>query len=102
MGFSLGWSILIWFLIVVIVFVIARKQYIAMWDAFVLAILFGYLFLIIFVPFGSVYAGVNVMSNPWTYFYITVSVLSPLILAIYIVRNALRNKSKRNSIFKRD
>jgi hypothetical protein len=98
MGLSLTWSLLIWLIVVLVAYVIARKRYIEMWDAAVLAILFGYLFMLLFVPFGAVYARDN-LSNPWIFVYITISVLSPLLLAVYIFQNALKHRSKNNTLF---
>ena len=93
---NLGWSLLVWALVFLIVLLVSRKAYLTWWNAFILATLFGFLFLLIFMPFGSVYD----KSNPWVVIYLIIMVLSPLVLAIYVIRSAIHTKSTSNSLMK--
>jgi len=95
MTVSLGWGLLIWLIIVLFIFVIARKLYITLVNSFMLAILFGLLFLLIFVPFSTGYD----RTDPWLVIYITVLIISPVILAIYIVKTAVTGKTDNNKLF---
>lgn len=92
----IGWSLLVWLIIILVTYVLCRKFYILPWDSLVLSVLFGYVFLLIFAPFGSVYD----RTNPWLIMYILVVVTSPFILAVYIIQNAIKHKSSTNGVFK--
>ena len=98
MGLSLTWSISIWAIVVIITYVVARKQRIMVWDSIILAILLGYLFLLLFAPFGAMY--IKYGMSPWIFIYVTISVLSPLLLAVYIFRNAIRHRSKSTNLIR--
>lgn len=89
-------ALLIWVIIVVVTYIIAKKSYIYSWESFVLAILFGYLFLLIFSPWKEVYD----RNNPWLIIYIGISVISPIILAVYVVKTTIVHKSKTNNLFR--
>lgn len=90
----LGWSLFIWLVIVLLAYIISRKSYVTPRASLVLAVLFGYIYLLIFVPFGSVYD----RNNPWMIPYLIVMIISPLILAVFIVRAAIRSKDTKNAL----
>ena len=94
MAISLGWSIFVWLLVLLAVYGIARYFYVKPWDSLVLAILMGYLFLLVFVPFGSAYS----RSDPWVALYIVIAVTSPLVLAVYIILCASSNRAVDNGV----
>lgn len=93
---NIGWSLLVWAIVFTVVLLVSRKAYLTWWNAFIMATLFGFLFLLIFMPFGSVYD----KTNPWIVLYLVIMVISPLILAIFIIRCTLKNKSSSNSLTK--
>ena len=94
MTIPIAWALLIWIIVVISTFIISKKLYIATWESFILAILFGYVFIIIFVPFRLNFDNENL----WIIGYVIVTVMSPLLLAVYIINNAIKAKVQTNSI----
>ena len=91
---DLGWALLIWLVVAVIVFVIARNYKIRAWSAFALALLVASIVLGIVRPANTVAWGAN-QNAGLAGLYWLIMFLTPLILIIYIVSKAVTDTEGR-------
>ena len=93
---ELPWGLLIWLLILIGVYLLARKMYIPFRNAFVIALLFAYTYLLIVMPFANYETKLDI----WTVLYLIIAIVSPLVLAVYILFVATSRRVDDNSMFK--
>ena len=88
---ELGWALLIWLVVALIVFFAARYYRIAMWSAFVLALLVAGIVLAIVYPVTGMPTGLT-GGNGLQSVYWLILFLSSLIFVIYIVQKAVTDR----------
>ena len=93
---ELPWGLLIWLLILIGVYLIARKMYIPYRNAFIVALLLAYTYLLIVMPFANYETKLDI----WTVLYLLIAVISPLVLAVYILFVATSTRVNDNSLLK--
>ena len=93
---DLPWGLLIWLVIFIVTYLIARKMYIPYRNASIVALLFAYTYMLVVMPFNNYETKLNF----WTVLYLLIAIISPLVLAVYVLFTATSVKSTDNSLFK--
>ena len=88
---ELGWALLIWLVVGLIVFFAARYYRITLWSSFVLALLVAGIVLAIVYPVTGMPAGLTGGSGLQTLYWL-ILFLSSLIFVIYIVHKAVTDR----------
>lgn len=78
--------LIVWLTIVLIVFFSCRYARLTVGASGILAVLFGYIFLLFFVRID---VESNIVVN---YIFIVIAVLSPMLIAVYVIRTAATQK----------
>jgi len=81
-------ALVIWLIIVILVYIIARNFRIQPWSAFILAILIGAIVLGILVPITS-FNMFNMNGDISTGLYTIIMFLTPLLVLVYVITKAV-------------
>ena len=85
---ELGWALLIWLIVLLLVFFIARRYRIRMWSAATLAVLIAAIVLTILRPPNTLPWGLN-QSNGLAGLYFLIMFITPLWITIYVVARSV-------------
>lgn len=85
---DLQWALLIWLIVVILVFILARSFRIRFWSALLLALIIGAIILGIITPVNNLIASLTNRSLATT-IYALIMFLTPLIVLIYVVAKAV-------------
>lgn len=95
---DLGWALLIWLVIAIIVFLVARRYHIRAWSAVALALLIATIVLAIIRPANTVAWNGN-QSAGLAGLYWLIMFLVPLILIVYIVSKSVTDVDRNETGF---
>lgn len=85
------WALIIWLIVVIVIYFLARYFQIGVWSSIFLAITIGFIFLMIARPVNTVAWGMNA-NNGAAAIYWLITVLSPLLIVIYGFTKALTDR----------
>lgn len=77
---NLGWSLFVWLIIFLVIFVLLRALKLGTAPSFVGALLIGYVFLMSYVPLTDGFQG----QGGWVFIYVLLIFFTPLFIIIYL------------------
>lgn len=92
---ELGWALLIWLIIAILLFVIARNYRIRIWSALVLSLVIATIILGIVRPPNTLAWNLH-QSNGFAGLYWLIMFIVPLIILIYVIGKSLTDRNLEN------
>lgn len=95
---DISWSLLLWVVILIVVYFLAKRAQIATWSAFSLAVLVSWIVLMIARPANTVQWGMGSQSGLSSIYWL-ISVLSPIIIVVYALSKMLTDRPANTPYF---